>query len=273
MSATDEVKALKQKHRATWASGDYASVADRLVLELGKLAVERGGVGPGMEVLDVACGTGNATIPAAAAGARVIGLDLTSELLDVARRRATEAGVEIDLIEGDAEDLPFEDERFDRVLSVLGVQFAPRHDASARELVRVCKPGRLIVLCNWTPEGFIGRFFKTLAPYLPPPPDFASPPPLWGSEQHVERLFDGAGVELQLERRTVDFEHESPAAFIDFMAECYGPLGMARAALAPQERWEALRTELVGLTEELNRDRSALLVASEYLVVVARKPR
>jgi SAM-dependent methyltransferase len=265
------VVTLKEKHRATWASGDYASVADRLLPEVGRYAVVRAGVGPGMEVLDVACGTGNATLPAAAAGARVVGLDLTPELLDEARLRAVGADLEIELVEGDAEDLPFEDDRFDRVLSVFGVQFAPRHEASARELVRVCKPGRLVVLCNWTPEGFIGRVFKTLGPYLPTPPDYASPPPEWGSEPHVEQLFEGLHVDLHLERRTVDFRHESPDAFVDFMADSYGPLKMARAALDPEGRWDDLRSELVGMSKALNRDAPAFLAPSEYLVVVARR--
>ena len=246
-------------------------MADRLLAEVGQFAVQRAGVGPGMEVLDVACGTGNATLPAAAAGAQVVGLDLTPELLDEARLRAVGADLEIELVEGDAEDLPFEDERFDRVLSVFGVQFAPRHEASARELVRVCGRGRWVVLCNWTPEGFIGRLLKTLGPYMPTPPAFSTPPARWGSEPHVEQLFEGLDVDLQLGRKTVDFRHESPAAFVDFMADSYGPLRMARAALEPESRWDDLRSELIGMSEALNRDRQAFLAPSEYLVVVARR--
>ena len=272
MRTTTQTPTLKDRHRATWAAGDYGAVADRLVIEIGPRIVDRIGVRPESEVLDVATGTGNAAIPAAAAGARVIGLDLVPDLLAVARRRAADAGVAVEWLEGDAEDLPFEDGRFDVVLSTLGVQFAPDHGLTARELARVCRPGGRIGLCNWTPEGYIGRFFATLSPYMPPPPAGASPPPLWGSEAHVEGLFAGTGVSLEFDRGTVDFEHDSPAAFIDFMATDYGPLVKAREALAPQGRWEDLRGELVSLSESLNTARDGrFLVPSEYLVVIGER--
>ena len=271
MAVTTQVDELKEKHRAIWASGDYADVARRLVAEIGEVSVERAGIGPGMEVLDVACGSGNATIPAARAGAaRVVGLDLVPELLDSARERAGEAGVEIELIEGDAESLPFGDESFDRVVSALGVQFTPRHEASAAELLRVCRPGGLIVVANWTPEGFIGRFFKVLSGYLPPLPDFASPPPLWGSEDHVRELL-GDGAEIRFERRTVTFEHESPEAFVEYMADAYGPLRAARAATDADGRWGDLRADLAALGEEMNQDPAGFAVPSEYLVATARR--
>jgi len=270
------VEELKAKHRATWAAGDYASVAERLVLELGPIAVERAGIEPGMLVLDVATGSGNAAIPAASRGAQVTGLDLVPELLDVARARADAAGVEIDWVQGDAEQLPFEDESFDVVLSTLGVQFAPRHEVVARELGRVCRPGGAIVLCNWTPEGFIGRFFKTMGPYLPPPPDYASPPPLWGSEAHVEELFEGLDfegldVELEFERRAVTFEHDSPEAYIDFMTEDYGPLVKARELLEAEGRWADLRRDLVALAEDSTETSTGFRAPSEYLLVSGRR--
>lgn len=260
----------KKAHRATWAAGDYPSVAERLVLELGPVSVERAGIEPGMVVLDVATGSGNAAIPAASRGADVTGLDLVPELLGVARRRADDAGVEVEWVAGDAEQLPFADESFDAVLSTLGVQFVPRHEVVARELARVCRPGGAIVLCNWTPEGFIGRFFKTLGPYVPPP-EHASPPPLWGSEPHVEELFAGLGVELEFERRAVGFEHDSAEAFIDFMAADYGPLVKAREALEPAGRWADLRGDLVALAEESSEVSESFRAPSEYLIVSGRK--
>jgi ubiquinone/menaquinone biosynthesis C-methylase UbiE len=265
------VEQLKDKHRATWAAGDYAEVADELVLELGAIAVERAGIAAGMRVVDVATGSGNAAIPAALRGATVTGLDLVPELLDTARRRAAEAGVEVEWVVGDAEELPFPDRSFDAVLSTLGVQFAPRHGLAAREVARVCKPGGVIVLCNWTPAGFIGRFLSTVAPYLPPPPDYASPPPLWGDEKHVEELFAGLDVKLEFEPRTVTFEHESPTGFIEFMANRYGPLVTAREAVAPEGRWEELRRELIALGEEASDVPDGFRVASEYLLVTGRK--
>ena len=271
MTVTAQVDALKEKHRAIWDSGDYGDVARRLVAEIGEIVVQRAGVGPGMDVLDVACGTGNATIAAAQAGAaRVVGQDLAPTLLEEARQRAEAAGVEIELAEGDCEDLEFADASFDRVISAIGIQFAPRHERSAAELVRVARLGGLIVLANWTPEGYIGRFFKVLSGYLPAPPEFASPPPKWGSEAHVTELL-GEDAELRFERRTVEFAHESPEAFVDYMADVYGPLIAARNATQADGRWEDLRADLVALSAELNRDPSGFSVPSEYLVVVARR--
>jgi SAM-dependent methyltransferase len=263
---TTEMQTLKAKHRITWAAGDYAVVADRLVHEIGPRLIAHAGVGAQSEVLDVACGTGNATIPAAAAGARVTGLDLVPELLETGRRRA--GGLDIEWLEGDAEDLPFADERFDVVLSAIGIQFAPRHDVVARELARVCRSGGTITLANWTPEGYIGRFFKTLAPYMPALPEGASGPPLWGAPAHIDELF-GADAAFEYSRESVDFVHDTPASFVDFMAAEYGPLVKAREALG--ERWPELRGDLIALSEAMNEDEDAFRVASEYLVAVGRK--
>jgi len=180
MTVTAEIQALKEAHRKTWASGDYPRVAE-LVTDVGERIVERAGVRPGSEVLDVAAGTGNAAIPAARAGAHVVAVDLTPELFLAGCRRALDAGVEIDWITADAEDLPFEDERFDYVLSSLGVQFVPRHEIVARELLRVCRPGGTIALGNWAADGYIGRFWTILGPYLPAPPSDALPPAGWAA--------------------------------------------------------------------------------------------
>lgn len=263
---SSELQTLKAKHRVTWAAGDYAVVADRLVHEIGPRLVARAGVSRESEVLDVACGTGNATIPAAAAGACVTGLDLVPDLLQTARERAGE--LEIEWLEGDAEDLPFADERFDVVLSAIGIQFAPRHEVVAAELARVCRFGGTVGLANWTPEGYIGRFFKTLAPYMPALPEGASGPPLWGSPDHIDALF-GDAFAFEYERQTVDFVHDTPASFVDFMATEYGPLVKAREALG--ERWAELRRDLIALSEATNTDEDGFLVASEYLVAVGRK--
>jgi SAM-dependent methyltransferase len=273
MTPTAELLDLKDRHRATWAAGDYDDVVDVLGLErIGRRVVESVGAGPQSEVLDVATGSGNAAIPAARTGARVVGLDLVPGLLEAGRRRAGAAGVEIEWMEGDAEDLPFADGSFDAVLSTLGVQFAPRHAVAARELARVCRPGGTIGLANWTPEGFIGRFFKTLAPYAPPLPDGASPPPLWGDAERVQGYFAGTGVSLAFERAAVTFERESPAAFIDYMAAAYGPLVKLRQALEPKGRWTELRRDLVALSASLNTaGDGGFEVASEYLLVIGRK--
>src|SRR4051794_31995928 len=162
-----------------------------------------------MEVLDVGTGSGGTlAIPAAQRGARVVGSDLVPEHFEVGRQRASDAGVEIEWVEADAEALPFDDDRFDRVLSTFGHMFAPRHARSAAELARVCAPGGVIGTATWRPVGFAGALFQTLGKHMPPPPDFAQPPPLWGQEDHVREMFAPHGVELEFHHDSVDFTHD-----------------------------------------------------------------
>jgi SAM-dependent methyltransferase len=182
---------LKGRHRTMWASGDYPSMVETFLLPLGPRLVQACQLGPGVRVLDVAAGTGNAAIPAAEAGATVTASDLTPELLDAGRREAEARGIELDWVEADAENLPFEDASFDVVMSSIGAMFAPHHQAVADELVRVCRPGGTIGLLSWTPGGMLGHLFKTMGPFAPPPPPGAQPPPLWGSEDHLQGLFGG----------------------------------------------------------------------------------
>jgi SAM-dependent methyltransferase len=270
---TADIQALKDAHRKTWASGDYARIAE-LVTDVGERVVERAGVQAGADVLDVAAGTGNASIPAAAAGAHVIATDLTPELFTAGRQRAQRASVELEWVAADAEDLPFENERFDYVLSSIGVQFVPRHEIVASELVRVCRPGGTIALGNWAADGYIGQFWTIMGPFLPPPPDYASPPAAWGRAEHVKRLFAEYPVELTSERYALDFEADSAEAFIDILADFYGPLLQARNKLTATGRWEALRDELIALSNELNAARDGRFrAASAYLVTLARKRR
>lgn len=160
-------QALKAKHRAMWALGDYPSVAAEIIPDLGAVLVEACGVGPGARVLDVAAGSGNATIPAALTGASVVACDLTPELFASGRDKAVQHGVEVEWHEADAEALPFADGEFDVVLSCVGVMFAPHHQATADELTRVCRPGGTIGLLSWTPEGFLGQMLATMKPYAP----------------------------------------------------------------------------------------------------------
>jgi SAM-dependent methyltransferase len=273
MTTTSAIDQLKAAHRATWDSGDYTDVADRFVIPVGRAALDAADLAPGTEVLDVAAGSGNPAIPAAQAGARVTALDLAPSLVEIGRRRAREAGVEIDWVEGDAEALPYPEAAFDVALSVLGVQFVPRHALAAAELARVIRPGGRLVMANWTPAGFIGRFFATIAPRLPNPPDGASPPPLWGDEDHLRRLFAGTGVELTIEPRSVVFEHSSPEGFVDFMAANYGPLLKARERLEPEGEWDGLRADLIGLSVQANLGVEGFLAPSEYVLVHGAKER
>jgi SAM-dependent methyltransferase len=265
---------LKRTHRAIWAAGDYAAVAEHIDETPPRDLLARMDITPGQAVLDVATGTGNVALRAAAAGAQVVGLDLTPELLEAARRRAAANDVTVDWIEGDAEDLPFEDESFDHVLSVFGVQFAPRHEIVAQELARVCRAGGSIGLVNWTPSGQIGELLKIIGRHMPPPPDFASPPPLWGSEEHVRELFADTPLELEFARGRNPWRFDSAEHYVVFMETHYGPTLKARERLTAEGRWEECRSEILALAESRNEATDgSLLMWAEYLVVVGRKGR
>jgi SAM-dependent methyltransferase len=266
-----EASELKQQARATWAAGDYDAIAG-YIWSVGGDLVERVGVGPTDAVLDVACGTGNATIPAAQAGARTAGLDLTPELLEGARRRAGEAGVEIEWVEGDAEALPFDDESFDVVLSTFGCMFAPRHAVAAAELARVLKPGGRLGVAAWTPDGTIGDFFRSLAALGPPPPEGFEPPPLWGTRDHVESLFEPTGLQVRFEDAAVGFEFESFDAAVEEYYERFGPIVMLRALLEPEGRGDEIRTALRGVFERWNTTGGEpISYPGHYLITLGRK--
>ena len=263
---------LKHTHRATWEAGDYAAIAEHIDDVPPRDLLDRVDIRPGHAVIDVATGTGNVALRAAAAGAHVIGLDLAPALFASGRRRATEYGVNVEWLQGDAEELPFADESFDRVLSVFGVQFAPRHQVVADELARVCRPGGLIGLINWAPQGLIGELFKIMGRYLPAPPDFASPPPLWGSEEHVRALFEDTGVELEFERGHNPWIHDSAEHWVVLMETLYGPALKARERLTVEGRWDACRDEMLALAERYNETPGdGLLMNAEYLIAVGRK--
>jgi SAM-dependent methyltransferase len=268
-----DVDQVKQNQRRMWSVGDFPDVATRIESASEEL-VAACDVGPDQNVLDVATGTGNAALVAARLGARVTGLDITPELFDAARGRIAEASVEIELIEGDAEELPFPDDSFDRVLSVFGVMFAPRHERAAAELVRVCRPGGIIGVAAWTPEGMTGRMFQTFGAHMPPPPPELEPPILWGTEQHVRDLFAPSGAQLRFERRMVRFVYDSPEGSVAYNERALGPVVMAKAALEPEGKWAALRADLLELAERTNQATDGTMQAdSEYLVSVARLPR
>jgi SAM-dependent methyltransferase len=270
---TDTDRALKAKHRAMWALGDYPAVATDVVGSLGPVLVAACGLRPGDRVLDVAAGSGNAAIPAARAGATVVASDLTPELLDAGQQRAGREGVRLQWRQADAEELPFGDGEFDTVLSCLGVMFAPHHQASADELVRVCRPGGTIGLLNWTPEGFIGQMFATIKPYAPPPPPGAQPPPLWGREDHVRALLGDRVTEVTAQRRTVRIDlFARPEDFRDYFKARYGPtIAAYRGIAADPQRTAALDTELADLARRHDRGTGSTVMDWEYLLVTARK--
>jgi SAM-dependent methyltransferase len=272
-AAMQELAEFKQGAQAAWAAGDYnAMMRQEGLYETGARLVRHAGVGTGQDVLDVACGTGNAAIPAARAGARVTGLDLTPEMLAAARARGGAAGVAVEWVEGDAEDLPFGDQSFDVILSTFGCMFAPRHEVVADEITRVLRPGGRVGFCAWTPEGSIGDFFRVVGAYLPPPPEFASPPLMWGDERYVRELFEGTGIGFEFEREVAEIGHDSVAAAVDCYATKFGPVVTARARLDADGRWPALRGDMIRLFERHNTSGGPRVVfPAPYLVALGRK--
>lgn len=268
-------RALKAKHRTLWASGDYPAVAADLIPALGTELVRACGIRPGDRVLDVAAGSGNAAIPAAALGAVVTASDLTPELFDSGRRLAAERGVQLEWVEADAEALPFADNSFDVVMSCVGAMFAPHHHATADELIRVVRPGGTIGLINWTPEGFIGRLFATMKPYAPPPPPGAGPPPLWGSEGHVRTLFADRVTDLRMRRQTVRMDHcATPIEFREYWKRNYGPtIAAYRFNQDHPNRVTALDRDFLDFLAEWNQadEPGRTAYDAEYLLVTATK--
>jgi SAM-dependent methyltransferase len=258
---------FKQRQRAMWGAGDYPSLSE-LIGHVGERVVASADVQTGMRVLDVACGTGNAARPAARAGAEVVGLDLVPELLAAGREKAQAENIAIEWVEGDAEQLPFPDDCFDRVFSTFGHMFAPRHQRTADEMARVCRAGGLIAICCWTPEGTVGDVFATSGSYMPPPPDFAQSPILWGTEAHVRELFPQAR-EFAFERHSATIEWDSARGFADYFFARFGPLVTARQLLG--ERFDELGERLIAIFEERNEaGDGSLRMPQEYLQSLIR---
>jgi SAM-dependent methyltransferase len=273
LSSTITDAELKARHRAMWASGDYPSMVETFLLPLGPRLVEACGIGPGMRVLDVAAGTGNASLPAARTGADVTASDLTPELLEAGRRRAEAEELELKWVEADAEHLPFEDASFDVVMSSIGAMFAPHHQVVADEMVRVCRPGGTIGLLSWTPEGMIGALFATMKPYAPPPPPGAQSPPLWGSEEHLAGLFGDRVAMRTLVREHLEITaFERPHDYGEHFKARYGPTIAARANAARSGRERELDEALDRFCDEWNRGTpERARFEKEYLVAVGTR--
>ncbi|HYM07687.1 MAG TPA: class I SAM-dependent methyltransferase [Terriglobales bacterium] len=258
---------LKQRLRASWMAGDFGEIA-KLNSHGAEDFVARLGLRPGMKVLDVACGTGNQSIPAARAGAEVTGLDIATNLLEQARQRAAEEKLKIEFIEGDAEKLPYEAASFDVVLSMFGAMFAPRPEVVAAELLRVCRPGGLIAMGNWTPGGFVGQMFRITAGHVPPPPGMPAPS-LWGDEKVVtERL--GGKTRLAMSRQHLLFDYPfAPSEAVAFFRKYFGPTKMTFARL-DEAAQEALAADLTAhWTRNNEGDANHTIIKAEYLEVHA----
>jgi ubiquinone/menaquinone biosynthesis C-methylase UbiE len=262
---------IKLKHKALWALGNYDAVATEVIAELGGAIVDAAGIGAGTRVLDVAAGSGNASLVAAERGANVVASDLTPELLAIGRERAVERGIDLEWMEADAEYLPFDDADFDATISCVGVMFAPFHQPVADELIRVTRPGGTIALINWTPEGFIGQMFAIMKSYVPPPPAGAQPGPLWGTEGHVRELLGSDVTNLVAERKSLTINRFRTAVeFRDFFKSYYGPTIAAYRNIADDpERTAALDQDLVDLAHRHAADDGEM--QWEYLLVTARR--
>jgi SAM-dependent methyltransferase len=267
-STDQEFAQLKQRMKASWMAGDFGQIARKLANGAEEF-IARLELKPGMRVLDVGCGSGNQSIPAARTGADVTGVDIAANLLEQARQRAAEENLKIQFDEGDAEQLPYGDGQFDAVLSMFGAMFAPRPEEVASEFKRVCRAGGLIAMANWTPESFVGKTFRVNNKYWPPPKVAA--PVLWGDPEVVRERF-GADVSLQMQKRIVIFDLPmSPEGAVDFFREYFGPTRVAFSRLDADGQ-QRMRVDLVALWTENNLgDADHVKVQAEYLEVHGRR--
>lgn len=264
---TEHLALVKSRQRAMWASGDFAVIGTTLQI-VGETLCESANLESGARVLDVACGNGNAALAAARRWCRVTGLDYVPALLRRAGDRARAEGLELALVEGDAEQLPFEDASFDAAVSTFGVMFAPDQERAARELMRVVRPSGTIALASWTPGGFIGEMLVSIRRHVPPPPGVASPV-FWGTEARIEQLFAGARS-IRASKRDFVFRYQSTAHFIDIFRRYYGPTLMAFAALDADGQ-QRLAADLSELCARFNGSERTLVVPAEYLEVVIER--
>jgi ubiquinone/menaquinone biosynthesis C-methylase UbiE len=265
-SAHADLSTVKARQQKTWASGDFAVVASRIVLA-SELLADAADLRAGWNVLDVACGNGNATLAAARSGARAVGIDYVPELLEGGRGRALAEGLDVEFRAGDAEDLPVPDGSFDAVLSVFGTMFAPDHQRTADEIVRVTRPGGTVALASWTPDGFIGQMFRVITGHVPGPPGVASPL-LWGTEQHLKDLFADAVASVRSIERTCTWRFTTAAEFTAFFRRWYGPTLKAFEALDDSGR-TALEADLTGLAQDWDRHGGgSVAIPATYLETV-----
>ena len=266
VTARADLSVIKARQQRTWASGDYAVVASRIVL-VSELLADAADLTAGWEVLDVACGNGNATLAAARSGTHAVGIDYVPGLLEDGRARAAAEGLDAEFWLGDTEDLPVQDGSFDAVLSVFGVMFAPDHQRAADEIIRASRPGGTVGLASWTPDGFIGQMFGVITRHVPGPPGVASPL-LWGTEQHLSDLFGVMVADARSVQRTCTWRFTSPEEFVWFFRRWYGPALTAFEVLDDNGR-AALAADLAQLARHWDRNHGgSIAIPATYLETV-----
>lgn len=269
MSQVPDFSAVKRRQQLVWSSGDYAAVAN-LIVGMAETLCETVDLRAGERVLDVATGSGNAAIAAARRFCLVTGLDYVPSLLERARRRADAEGLTLELVEGDAEDLPFGDGDFDVVLSTVGAMFAPDQTKVASEMLRVCRSGGRIGMANWVPDGYVGQLFRVIGRHVPPPPGLR-PPTDWGDEERLGELF-GAQAKIETRHRSARMPFHSAVHWLDLFSSAYGPTRKAFEAVGEEGR-QSLRSDLLEVATSLNvSGDDTLVIDGGYLEVVVRKP-
>jgi ubiquinone/menaquinone biosynthesis C-methylase UbiE len=268
MEAIQDLTALKARQQLAWSAGDYALIGTGIQL-IAELLVEALDPRSTWHILDVAAGSGNASLAAARRNCLVTSTDYVPSLLERGKQRATAEGLEITFVSADAEALPFRDNHFDAALSTVGVMFAPNQQQAAAELFRVIKPGGRIGLASWTPDSFVGRIFRVMGKYLPPPAGL-QPPSLWGTEAHLRTLFPDA-AHIDTTQRAFTFRNPTPQHWLESFRTYYGPMNKAFAALHEPTQ-QLLSADLLKLCAELNRSGDPTLVLpSDYLEAVIHK--
>ncbi len=263
-----DLDAVKSKQQIAWGSGDYSRIGVTLQIT-GEQLCEVMDLRAGQSVLDVAAGNGNATLAAARRFCNVTSTDYVQSLLDQSSRRATAESLPVKYQQADAENLPFEDNYFDNVVSTFGVMFTPNQAQTASELIRVCKTGGKIGLANWTPQGFIGQLFKTLGQYIPPPQGVNSPA-AWGTDAFLQQHFAGC-TKIDASAKEFNFRYQSPQHWLDLFGTYYGPLLKAFEAL-DDDKGEQLAADVLNLIDSFNNaDDGTMVVPSEYLQIVITK--
>lgn len=271
MNETPDFTAVTQTQQQTWSKGDFSMVAN-IVFRSAEDLADALELFPGDRALDVATGSGNGAIAAARrTWGNVVGLDFVPELLERARERAAAERLEIDFVEGDAQDLPFADGEFDAAMSIFGIMFAPDQEKAASELLRVVKPGGRVGVASWCPDGGLEKLFMTVVKHTGGPPPGVTPPVLWGNEDHVRQLFGDGVTELRAERLKSRQPFFSVDHYIDFFRTYFGPIKGAYEKVGPEGE-EALTADLRSMLAEANTagDR-ALVLEPEYLQVVATR--